>query len=165
MANTFRIPLLNSFRWVNANPNVDARYNSKPFDDKVDQYNPNGPYYAKWQTNDKAQIQLLSDFVPSLNFYDYCSNKFYLNIPITPIGTQILGVTFVCYQAEVDFSLFAEGDYYGQITYNDGTQDQVWQTSPLNLAGKSLEYKTRQKDRLINYEIEFDYAFNEINSI
>jgi hypothetical protein len=28
-----------------------------------------------------------------------------------------------------------------------------------------LEYKTRQKDRLINYEIEFEYSFNEINNI
>jgi len=48
--------------------------------------------------------------------------------------------------------------------------ERVWMYAneiftPLNVAGKSLEYKTRQKDRLINYEIEFDYAFNEINSI
>ena len=48
--------------------------------------------------------------------------------------------------------------------------ERVWMYSneiftPLNVAGKSLEYKTRQKDRLINYEIDFDYAFNEINSI
>jgi len=28
-----------------------------------------------------------------------------------------------------------------------------------------LEYKTRMKDRLINYEVEFEYAFNEINNI
>lgn len=37
--------------------------------------------------------------------------------------------------------------------------------TPLNVASKSLEYKTRQKDRLINYKINFDYAFNEINTI
>jgi len=48
--------------------------------------------------------------------------------------------------------------------------DRVWQFDgtnyiPLNIASTSLEYKTRQKDRLINYEIEFDYAFNEINNI
>ena len=48
--------------------------------------------------------------------------------------------------------------------------ERVWMYSneiftPLNVAGKSLEYKTRQKDRLINYEIDFDYAFNEVNSI
>jgi len=36
---------------------------------------------------------------------------------------------------------------------------------PLNLETTSLEYKSRQKDRLINYEIEMSYAFNEINNI
>lgn len=37
--------------------------------------------------------------------------------------------------------------------------------TPLNVSSSSLEYKTRQKDRLINYEIEFENAFNEINNI
>lgn len=36
---------------------------------------------------------------------------------------------------------------------------------PLNISTSSLEYKTRQKDRLINYEIEFEYAYNEINNV
>lgn len=36
---------------------------------------------------------------------------------------------------------------------------------PLNIESKSFEYKTRANDRLINYEVEFSYAFNEINSI
>ena len=36
---------------------------------------------------------------------------------------------------------------------------------PLNVKSTSLEYKTRQKDRLINYEVSFDYAYNEINNI
>lgn len=48
--------------------------------------------------------------------------------------------------------------------------ERVWKYendvfTPLNLSSKSFEYKTRQKDRLINYELEFDYAFNEINNI
>ena len=37
--------------------------------------------------------------------------------------------------------------------------------TPINVASSSIEYKTRQKDRLINYEIEFDYAFNELNNV
>jgi len=36
---------------------------------------------------------------------------------------------------------------------------------PLKLGSKTLEYKTRMKDRLINYEVEFEYAFNDINNI
>ena len=36
---------------------------------------------------------------------------------------------------------------------------------PLNISTSNVEYKTRQNDRLINYEIAFDYAYNEINNI
>jgi hypothetical protein len=36
---------------------------------------------------------------------------------------------------------------------------------PLKLKGTGVEYKTRQKDRLINYEMEFEYAFNEVNNV
>jgi len=48
--------------------------------------------------------------------------------------------------------------------------ERVWHFNgtnyiPLKLGSKNLEYKTRMKDRLINYEIEFEYAFNEINNI
>lgn len=48
--------------------------------------------------------------------------------------------------------------------------EKVWQFDgtnyiPLKLGSKSIDYKTRMKDRLINYEIEFEYAFNEINNI
>lgn len=48
--------------------------------------------------------------------------------------------------------------------------ERVWKYengifTPLNIASSSLEYKTRANDRLINYEIEFNYAFNEINNI
>jgi hypothetical protein len=48
--------------------------------------------------------------------------------------------------------------------------ERVWKYeneifTPLNLSSKTFEYKTRQKDRLINYELEFEFAFNEINNI
>lgn len=49
--------------------------------------------------------------------------------------------------------------------------ERVWQFTeeqtyiPLTLASKNFEYKTRAKDRLINYELEFNYAFNDVNSI
>lgn len=36
---------------------------------------------------------------------------------------------------------------------------------PINIESKSIEYKTRANDRLINYNINFKYAFNEINNI
>jgi hypothetical protein len=37
--------------------------------------------------------------------------------------------------------------------------------TPLNIKSKSLEYKTRQKQRLINYSINFENSFNQINNI
>ena len=48
--------------------------------------------------------------------------------------------------------------------------ERVWKYesgvfTPLNVSSSSLEYKTRANDRLINYEVEFAYAFNEINNI
>lgn len=36
---------------------------------------------------------------------------------------------------------------------------------PLSIVSSGLQYKTRAEDRLINYELEFDYAYNEINNI
>jgi hypothetical protein len=48
--------------------------------------------------------------------------------------------------------------------------ERVWEFDgtnfiPLNISSKTFEEKTRQNDRLINYEIVFDYAFNEINTV
>jgi len=48
--------------------------------------------------------------------------------------------------------------------------ERVWIFSneiytPIKLGAKSIEYKTRQKDRMLNYEFEFEYAFNEVNNI
>jgi len=36
---------------------------------------------------------------------------------------------------------------------------------PVNVKSSSLTYKTRQKDRLISYDIEFEYSYNDINNI
>jgi len=37
--------------------------------------------------------------------------------------------------------------------------------TPLNIKSSNFEYKTRQRDRLINYEIDFELSYNEINNI
>lgn len=37
--------------------------------------------------------------------------------------------------------------------------------TPINVKIKNITYKTRAKDRLINYEFEFEYAYNEINNV
>lgn len=49
--------------------------------------------------------------------------------------------------------------------------ERIWQLTddkqyvPLTLSSQSFEYKTRAKDRLINYEFGFKYAFNDVNNI
>ena len=57
-------------------------------------------------------------------------------------------------------------DVYKQLLLSE----RVWVMDdgveiPLNVSSSSLEFKTRQNDRLINYNIEFEYAFNEINNV
>lgn len=36
---------------------------------------------------------------------------------------------------------------------------------PLKISSSSIEYKTRQNDRLLNYQMDFEYSFNDINNI
>ena len=48
--------------------------------------------------------------------------------------------------------------------------ERVWRLdgsiyTPLTITSKNFEYKTQRNDRLINYNIEFEYAFNEINNV
>ena len=48
--------------------------------------------------------------------------------------------------------------------------EQVWHFDgtnhiPLNITSSSLNYKTQKIDRLIQYEVEFDYSYNVINNI
>lgn len=48
--------------------------------------------------------------------------------------------------------------------------DRVWSYkdsvfTPLNVKTSNFKEKTRQKERLISYEIEFEVSFNEINNI
>lgn len=48
--------------------------------------------------------------------------------------------------------------------------EKVWQLKdnvyiPLNLGTNDIEYQTRNKQRLLNYKIDFKYSFNKINNI
>ena len=48
--------------------------------------------------------------------------------------------------------------------------DRVWVFdgevfNPVNVKGRNIQYKTRQRERLVDYEVEFEYAYNEINRI
>lgn len=163
MANVFRISPLNSFRWRKKDIQVDPRYNSLPFDDVVDQ----NCYFAKWQTNDRSQVQVLSDYIPTLVVKDYYDNSIIEEIPLPEIEFNLVGVSFKCYQAEIVWALFDEGDYYCEISYNDGSNDIVYQTSPLSVRDEwsntvLFEVRNRYNDKdiifdtgiIINFRIE-----------
>lgn len=58
---------------------------------------------------------------------------------------------------------------YNEIFTQLFLSNDIWQLKddiyiPLNLKSKNLQYQTRQRERLLNYELEFEYAFNEINN-
>ena len=36
---------------------------------------------------------------------------------------------------------------------------------PINISSKELSYKTQLNEKLIQYEVEFEYSYNEINNI
>lgn len=150
----FQIPLANSLRWVNQNPVINPEYNTQSFDDFTDPYN----YFHKRQTNGKEPIQLISDFVPTLEFFT-CDDVLYLNVPINAVPTLIKDVSFLIYEAEVDYSLFAPDEiYYGKITYVDeNAVTQDWRTTPIDVQVKHAntllyQYKNSYNDKGIVFD-------------
>jgi len=63
---------------------------------------------------------------------------------------------------------------YNEVMKQLLLSEQVWMTKtidtrptilPVNVKTQSLQYKTSVNDKLINYTIDFDYAFDKINNI
>lgn len=147
MANVFQIPIVNPFRFVNANvyDEIDPRYNTLPFDFKIDGvFNPNGFYAQKWQTNDFTAFQVDSDFNDvAFSVYVFDGGAYYEGSPYKnfAVTTPEFNVTFAgvpvswkLYECVVSFAGFDEGMYVGVLTYTDqnGTVQNI-QTSPLDI--------------------------------
>jgi len=157
MANFASKPILNGLRFANNNPST--QYNTIPFEDAVDLRS----YPQKWQRNDVCPIQLLFDFIPTLDIYT-CDDIFVANIPLTPTANGVLDQTFQCYEGEIDFSTLAEGFYYGKLTYEDENETlQDYRTSPLDVAdlhpGTSLiQYKNSQNDKGVIFDTGIEFC-------
>ncbi len=59
---------------------------------------------------------------------------------------------------------------YNEVFRQLMLSDMVWikyndKTLPINISSSSLDYKTSLNDRLINYSIQVDFAFDKINNI
>lgn len=81
---------------------------------------------------------------------------------------------FVRYDVQGRTSLKANSGYVDETTNEVFRQmllsEKLWiyedsQFTPINIQSKNITYKTRKKERLINYELDFDYSYNQINNI
>jgi len=128
----FRIPTLNPLPFYNPDLVVDAKYNNRPFADKVGE----DCYYIKRTRTDTAvKLQIISDYADvELNFYNQYTRNFALNVPFTAIGIPITGATFKGYECTIDFSDLAEDIYYGEITYTDEDLNVItYRTPPIDV--------------------------------
>lgn len=120
-----------SFKW--ADYDAVTPYNTYPLEniDDID-YDQPVQIGADGIQSDQGQIQVISDFVPTCGLYK-CNNAFVKDIPMVAIDPPILGVSFICYNGEVDFSDVAPGRYYCKITYTDELSNpRDWRTTALN---------------------------------
>lgn len=138
----FEISPYFTLRWVDNN--LVSPYNTVPLQSEQDTIGYLQPVQCGGggYQSDTGQIQLTSDFVPTGGLYDFWTNVLIKTITFTPITPPIIGnipgtttpITFICYNAEIDFSDVDPGLYYAKINYTD--DDEVvhdWRTNPLNV--------------------------------
>lgn len=130
----FEISPYFSFRWVDNN--IVSSYNTLPLASTVDDLSYAQPVQCGGDgyQSDTGQIQLTSNYVPTGGLYNYQTNALIKAIDFTPIDPPIANQTFICYNAEIDFSDVASGLYYGKINFTDNASVvHDWRTSPLDV--------------------------------
>ena len=137
------------------------------------------PRYEQMQIifyNKFGALQIMPFFKKSVTSINVTSNEFQRNImefnnapsyDISKHSTAILGVngneTISVNSGFIDES-------FNEVIKQMMLSEQVWidngnSVLPINLNSKSLTFKKSVNDRLINYTIDFSYAFNTINNI
>lgn len=129
----FEISPYFSFRWVDNN--ISSAYNTLPLASEQDELSYAQPVQCGGggYQSDTGQIQLTSNYVPTGGLYT-CHGTFVKPIDFTPIDPPITGKTFICHNAEIDFSDVDPGRYYAKINFTDA--DAVlhdWRTSTLDV--------------------------------
>lgn len=120
----FIYPPTNSIRLVQLTAEIDARYNTVPFD----LYTPEGCYSQKRQFSDTEHLQCLSDWVPLLTIYNAETGATITTINPTTPATGIQGQTFQLYEFTIAWNTIAV-DCYIEITY----EDEVWQSGIIQI--------------------------------
>lgn len=109
----------------------DPKYESVPFEYQE----PDECYFQPWKREDKTTLQVLSDFVPALDWYDASTNIFVRNTPFTAIPSSIVGKTYTCYEAVVVFSDFSSGRYYFKMSYTETPDNSAFGGSLIEPGG------------------------------
>lgn len=151
MAVIFNIPYLNPFHFENISAAIDPRYNNPQV------YRNCSPQL--WQTNDVTFLQLQSDVLPELKFYNEYG-VFAKEFALLPSEKQVVGVTFTIYEAQISFNSFAPGFYYAELTYND----VVWQSGLMDIQVKHpdtilIEYTQKKNNFGIIFETGLTFSF------
>ena len=81
---------------------------------------------------------------------------------------------FVRFNVQGRTSVSASSGYIGESENEVIKQlllsERVWLVdnytyTPINIKTSSMTFKTRQRERLINYDISFEMSYNEVNNI
>ena len=160
--------------WINASEATTDEYIEVTFNSQVItllitdecRYTPIDIFFQ----NREGAEQVLTFFKTNTESLSVTSEEFQANRGQANLGNH----QYVKYNTQGRIKLKVNSGFVSEDLNQTFTElllsQRVWKYEnsifvPVNVSSKSIEYKTRQKDRLINYEIEFEYAFNAINNI
>lgn len=174
-ATTFDSNKIISYVWVNAedltnDTTIQIAYNSQTIILDVTEECRFTPVMIMFQNKEGAE-QILHFFKKRVDTMDVTSEMFQSDRGQPSAGNH----EFVKFNVNAKLKFTVNSGFVSEDNDESFKQlflsERIWlletstSTRPLNITGKSFEFKTRQNDRLINYEVEFEYAFNEINTI
>lgn len=117
--------------WMNPVVTFNPEFNTIPFDFQQ----PSHTYSQKIKRGLACNLQVLSDWTPTLKIYDGLQGYLVGTIlPSTPV-TSITGQTFTVYEFAIDWTTHISGLYYIEISYiDDSSVTQVWRSGILQTA-------------------------------
>tara|TARA_R110000782_G_scaffold29648_1_gene73636 strand:+ start:882 stop:1460 length:579 start_codon:yes stop_codon:yes gene_type:complete len=159
--------------WVNVSEAttdeyIEVTYNSEVITLLITEECRYTPIDIFFQNREGAE-QVLTFFKAATDSLSVTSEEFQANRGQANLGNH----QYVKYNSQGRTKFKANSGFVSEdlnITFTELLlSERVWKYEngifiPVNVSTKSIEYKTRQKDRLINYEVEFENAFNAINN-
>lgn len=119
--------------------------------------------------NKEGQLSSITFFKKSVESLSV-TNESYEGTYLQPVNGNH---QFISYNTNGKEKFKMDSGFVSEANNDNFTQlflsNKVWQYEdgvyiPLKLGSKTIEYKSRVNDRLLNYNVEFEYAFNKINN-